>query len=322
MKQRQLGKNGPKVSAMGLGCMGMSAFYGPTDEKLALQVIQKAYEEGITLFDTADMYGNGANEILLGKAVKSYRNKVVIATKCGIELKGTELKIHNSREYIRKSCQASLKRLGMEAIDVFFLHRYNPEVPLEESMQAMLELISEGKILYVGLSEVTGEIIERAHRVLGDKLVALQSEYSILNFADAEAVLPTCRKLKMAFMAFAPLGRGLLTGKLKDPQAFTKSDVFDVRSIAPQFQPDVFENNLHLVEGLVALAKKKSCTPAQLALAWLLSRGEDIIPIPGTKHMEYLKENLGAFNVALSPVDLAAIDQVIKENPIQGVRLP
>lgn len=302
--------------------MGMSAFYGPTDEKLAIQVIQKAYEDGITLFDTADMYGNGANEILLGKAVKSFRNKVHIATKCGIELKDMTVRIHNSPEYIRKACQASLKRLGMETIDLYYLHRYNPDIPIEESMQAMLELVNEGKILYVGLSEVDGEILKRAHRVLGDKLVALQSEYSILNFADAQAVLPTCRKLNISFVAFSPLGRGLLAGKLKNAQDFKNSETFDVRSIAPQFQPDVFAHNLHLVEGLTAIAKKKDCTPAQLSLAWLLAQGEDIIPIPGTKRMEYLKENLKALKVSLSPADLAAIDQVIIENPIKGIRLP
>lgn len=321
MKQRQLGKGGPKVSAMGLGCMGMSSFYGPTDEKSAIQVIERAYEEGITLFDTADMYGNGANEILLGKAVKNFRNKIIVGTKCGIEWDGKELKVHNSPEYIQRACDASLKRLGIDTIDVFYLHRFNPAVPLENSMQAMLDLISNGKIRYVGLSEVDGGTLEKAHRILGDKLVALQSEYSILNHTAPEPVIPICRKLKIAFVAHAPLGRGLLTGKFKDPRAFTESGAFDVRSISPQFQGDAFENNLHLVDGLETIAKKKRCTLAQLALSWLLALGEDIIPIPGTKRLDYLIENLGALNVNLSKEDLSAIDQVIKSHPIQGQRL-
>lgn len=321
MKHRQLGKNGPKVSALGLGCMGMSVFYGPTDENMAIEVIHRAYEEGITLFDTADMYGNGANETLLGKAVKEFRKKVVLSTKCGIEFTGTEVKIHNSPDYIQKCCHASLKRLGTEVIDVYYLHRVNPIVPIEESMQAMQKLIKEGKILYVGLSEVDGKTLERAHKVLGEKLVALQSEYSLLNHHDPEIVLPTCRKLKISLVAHAPLGRGLLGGRLKDSRSFTQSSSFDVRSVSPQFQSEVFEHNLHFVDALAKIAKKKKCTVAQLCLAWLLAQGDDIIPIPGTKRMDYLQENLGALQVVLSQEDLAEIKQVIAKHPVKGQRL-
>ncbi len=320
MKLRQLGKKGPKVSALGLGCMGMSVFYGPTNEDLAIQVIHQAHKDGVNFFDTSDMYGNGANEVLLGKAIKNIRNNIIISSKCGIEWNGNELKIQNTPEYILKSCDASLKRLGIETIDVYFLHRYNPTVPIEESMQAMRKLIDAGKIQYVGLSEVDGEILERAHLVLGDKLVALQSEYSIVNHTEAEAVLPTCRRLGIAFVAYSPILRGLLSGKLKNPDMF-KSETFDVRSIAPQFQPDVFENNLRLVNVLGAIAKEKHCTTAQLSLAWLIAQGEDIIPIPGTKRLEYLKENLDALNISLSQKDLLAVKQAVKENPIKGLRL-
>lgn len=320
MKFRQLGKKGPKVSALGLGCMGMSSFYGPTNEESSLKVIQQAYNLGVNFFDTADMYGNGANEILLGKAIKNFRNEVIIATKCGIEFTGTEVRVHNNPEYIHNACNVSLKRLGIETIDLYFLHRHNPQVPIEEAMQAMLKLIDEGKIRYVGLSEVGGDILEKAQKVLGDKLIALQSEYSLFNHSEAEAVLPTCRKLGIAFIAYSPISRGLLSGRIRNTNMF-KSEAFDLRTVAPQFQPDVFEHNMHLVDAVASIAKEAHCTPAQLSLAWLLAQGEDIIPIPGTRRIEYLKENLEAQNVQLSQAVLSAIDQAISANPIKGVRL-
>lgn len=322
MNYRKLGKNGPCVSALGLGCMGMSEFYGEPDEKSGVDVIQQAYHAGVNFFDTADMYGRGKNEALLGRAVASFRSKVVIATKCGIQRIDDDSRINNDITYIKKSCHKSLKQFNMETIDLYYLHRYNPEVPIEVSMQAMLELINEGKILYVGLSEVDGEILERAYSVLGDKLVALQSEYSIVNRKAAEISLPVCRKLGIAFVPFSPIARGLLSGKIKDAQPFAASKAFDFRSIHPQFQPEALKANMSLIEAVCSIAKEKNCTPAQLSLAWLLAQGEDIIPIPGTKRIDYLNENLKALEIQLSSEDIAIIDKIIRENPVKGERYP
>lgn len=323
MQQRKLGKNGPLVSALGLGCMGLSCFYGPpVQESLALEAIQAAFDQGVTFFDTADMYGNGHNEILLGNAIASFRNKVVVATKCGIEFDGVSLKVHNTPEYIWKACDASLKRLQMDTIDLFFLHRVTKDVAIEESMSAMKTLIDKGKIRFVGLSEVDAQTLEGAHRVLGDKLVALQSEFSILNHKEAEEMLPTCRKLGISFIAFAPLGRGMLTGRLKDTNEFTQSGAFDLRTISPQFQPDTFLHNLHLVQALETIAQKKKCTTSQLALAWLLAKGEDVIPIPGSGKIKNLMENLGAVQVNLTSNDMKDITLAMQANPVHGVRLP
>jgi len=322
MEYRNLGKSGPRVSALGLGCMGISEFYGESDEKLGIDVIQQAYDEGINFFDTADMYGRGKNESLLGRAVKPFRNKVVIATKCGIQRIDDDMRINNDLIYIKKSCDKSLKLLDMETIDLYYLHRYNQEVPIEVSMQAMQELIDEGKILYVGLSEVDGEILERAYSILGDKLIALQSEYSIVNHKAADITLPTCRKLGIAFVPFSPIARGLLSGKIKDTKSFTESKTFDFRSIHPQFQPDALKANMPLIEAICTIATAKNCTPAQLSLAWLLAQGKDIIPIPGTKRIAYLKENIRALEIQLSKEDLASIDKVIDENPVTGARYP
>lgn len=322
MEHRKLGKNGPKVSALGLGCMGISEMYGPTDEQLGVEVIQQAYENGINFFDTADMYGRGANEILLGKSVKPFRDKVIIATKCGIERIGDDMRFNNEPAYIKKACQASLKRLNTDVIDLFYLHRYNSDVPIELSMQAMLELVEEGKIHYVGLSEVDGPIVERAYSVLGDKLVALQSEYSIVNRIAAEVALPTCRKFGVAFVPFSPIARGLLSGKIKDTKVFSESKEFDFRSVHPQFQPGAYETNMRLIEAVSSIAKMKNCTPAQLSLAWLLAQGNDIIPIPGTKRIDYLKENIGALKVHLTKEDLVALNNAMQDNPVKGERYP
>jgi len=322
MKYRTLGKSGPKVSALGLGCMGISEFYGPTDEKTGIEVIQKAYEKGINFFDTADMYGRGANEVLLGKAITSFRDDLIIATKCSLERIGDELNVNNDPSYIKNACLASLKRLNIDVIDLYYLHRYNPIIPIEVSMQAMLALIKEGKIRYVGLSEVDGEIVERAHHILGDKLVALQSEYSIVNRKPADIALPTCRKLGIAFVPFSPIARGLLSGKVTDSTTFVQSKAFDFRSILPQFQPEAYKSNLNLIEAVSAIAKRKHCTPAQLSLAWLLAQGDDIIPIPGTKRIDYLQENIKSLEVHLSPEDLNELAQAMKDNPVKGNRYP
>lgn len=302
--------------------MGMSEFYGPTDEKSAVKVIHEAFDGGITFFDTADMYGRGENEKLLGKAIKSFRDEIIVATKCGFERIGEDLKVNNSRDYIKKACDGSLKRLGIDTIDVYFLHRHDPKIPIEESMKVMLELFKQGKIQYVGLSEVSPETLKRADAVLGDRLTAVQSEYSLINHETAEKVLPTCRNLDLGFVPFSPLARGLLSGRIKDSKAFNESNTFDFRSIAPQFGKEALQNNLLLVEALEKLAKQKNCTVGQLALAWLLAQGDDIVPIPGTKKSQYLKENIAAVDIHLSENDLAAIRKLMKQYPIRGTRLP
>ncbi len=322
MEHRKLGKKGPRVSALGLGCMGMSASYGVTDDATSLQVIQRAYDRGITFFDTADMYGNGANEQLLGGAIRSFRDKIILATKCGIKFIGDECKIDNIPSYIKQSCEASLRRLGVEEIDLYYLHRYNPGVPLHESMGALLDLIKEGKVKHIGLSEVDGETLGKAHQILGDSLVALQTEYSIANAEFAEIVLPTCRKLGISFIPYSPLGRGLLSGKIKDAKAFKESTAIEYRAMLPQFQPDVLTDNLVLIKAIETIAKRKKCTVAQLSLAWLLAQGNDIIPIPGTKKLEYLEENIGSLNVSLSNEDLELIENARSENPVKGGRYP
>jgi aryl-alcohol dehydrogenase-like predicted oxidoreductase len=322
MKYRKLGKRGPLVSALGLGCMGMSASYGPTDDATSLQVIQRAYDRGITFFDTADIYGNGVNEQLLGRAVRSFRDKITLATKCGIKFIGDECKIDNTPNYIRQSCEASLRRLGVEEIDLYYLHRYNPDMPLHESMGALLDLVKEGKIKHIGLSEVDAETLGKAHQILGDSLIALQTEYSIANAEFAETVLPSCRKLGISFIPYSPLGRGLLSGKINDAKAFKESTAVEYRALLPQFQSDVLTNNLFLIKAIETIAKRKKCTVAQLSLAWLLAQGDDIIPIPGTKKFEYLEENIGSLNVSLSNEDLELIQKARSENPVKGGRYP
>ncbi len=241
VKYRTLGKKGPTVSAIGLGCMGLSEFYGSTentDRNAGIKLIQEAYSNAITLFDTADMYGMGENEKLLGEAIKPFRDHVILSTKCGIERDANKAIINNTPDYIKRACTASLARLGVSTIDVYFLHRYNPEMSLEQAMGAMMELIEEEKINYVGLSEVSPDIIERAHALLGDKFVAVQSEFSMINHAAAEIVLPLCKKLGLAFIAYSPLARGLLSGKLANATTFSKSKAFDYRSTLPQFSPE------------------------------------------------------------------------------------
>lgn len=323
MKYRQLGKKGPKVSAIGLGCMPMSGgHYGPGDEKSGLKVIQEAFESGINFFDTADMYSKGENEKLVGKGIKSFRNQIILATKCGLEYIPEGLRINNSPAYIKSVCHGSLKRLGVDKIDLYYLHRQNPDVPIEDSMAVMLELIEEGKVAYIGLSEVSPETIQRAHAVLGDKLIAVQSEYSIMNREDAELVLPACRKLGIAFVPFSPLARGLLSGKITDRKAIVEATEFDFRSTLPQFREEALQQNLSLVEALHKFAKQKKATTTQIGLAWLLAQGEDIIPIPGTKRSEYLKENIAAVDLILTPDDLKELQAIIKEHPVKGKRIP
>jgi aryl-alcohol dehydrogenase-like predicted oxidoreductase len=323
MKYRQLGKHGPKVSSLGLGCMGMSPHYGPSgDEATSLRVLQKAYEEGVNFFDTADMYGKGENEKIVGKGIKAFRKSIILSTKCALEYTANGLRINNTAEYIQGACNGSLKRLGVDHIDLYYLHRHDATLPIEEPMEVMRKLILEGKISYVGLSEVGPEIIERAYAVLGDKLVALQSEYSMMNRTAAEMILPTCRKLGLSFIAFSPLTRGLLSGKITDRTAIDEAGDSDFRGVLPQFEQEALVNNLYLVKAIHEFAKGKKATASQIALAWLLAQGEDVIPIPGTKKMDYLKENIDAVDITLSQRDLEELGMLIKQHTIKGIRIP
>jgi len=317
MKNRRLGPTGPVVSAMGLGCMGMSEFYGPRNEAEALATIHRALDLGVNFLDTADMYGPFTNEELVGRAIRERRKEVFLATKFGI-LRSADPHyrgISGKPEYVRSACEASLKRLGVDVIDLYYQHRMDPETPIEETVGAMARLVKEGKVRYIGLSEAGPQTIRRAHAE--HPITALQSEYSLWTRDHEDGSLPVCRELKIGFVAYSPLGRGFLTGTITRPEDLCDNDF---RRTNPRFQEENLRKNLVLAKGVVEMAREKGCTAGQLALAWVLSRGEDIVPIFGTKRRAYLEENLGALTVSLSAAELKRLDELAPKGATAGDR--
>jgi aryl-alcohol dehydrogenase-like predicted oxidoreductase len=319
MRFRSLGKSGIKVSAIGLGCAGMSGSYGISDDQESTATIRRAIELGINLFDTSDAYGNGHNEALLGRAIKGGRNSLVLCTKFGNirDDKGQPTGIDGRPEYVPVACEASLKRLGVEVIDLYYLHRVDPKIPIEDTVGAMARLIEQGKVRYIGLSEAGAQTLRRAHAVY--PITALQTEYSLW-MRDAEAEwLPTCRELGINYVAYAPLGRGFLSGKIRGSDSLIPGDR---RHDHPRFQGENLSRNLELLKPLEAIAATNGSTPAQIALAWVLARGEDIVPIPGTKRRAYLEENIRAIDIKLDAAELAKLNLAFVPGGTAGARYP
>jgi aryl-alcohol dehydrogenase-like predicted oxidoreductase len=320
MQTRKLGDGGLVVSALGLGCMGMSGMYGAADEIEAISTIHQAIDLGVTFLDTADAYGSGHNETLIGKAIAERRDRVIIATKFGlsdISKGGYTIPVNGRPEYVRSACEASLRRLGIDTIDLYYQHRVDPNTPIEETVGTMAELVREGKVRFLGLSEASAPTIRRAHQVY--PITALQSEYSLWSRDVEDEILPTCRELNIGFVPWSPLGRGFLTGEVK---TFEDLAANDWRRMSPRFQGENFHRNLDLVDRVRSIADTKNCTPAQLAIAWLLKQGKNIVPIPGTKRVSYLLENLGALDIELTAEDLDRIDAIVPKGAASGDRYP
>ncbi len=320
MKIKSLGNQGLKASEMGLGCMGMSEFYGQKNDDESIKTIHKAFELGITFFDTADMYGPYTNEKLVGKAIAPFRKEITLATKFGIQRDPENPKnrgVNGKPDYVKSACEASLKRLNVEVIDLYYLHRKDPDTPIEETIGAMAELVKEGKVRGIGVSELNAETLRKAHNT--HPLTALQTEYSLWSRGPEENILPACEELGIAFVAYSPLGRGFLTGQIKK---FEDLDEDDFRRNSPRFMGGNFNKNLDLVKKIESLAKEKDCTPAQLALAWVMAQSENIFPIPGTKRVKYVEENIKAITIDLSPEELQQIENIFPKDAAAGTRYP